>query len=75
MYTESDSQSPNCCNSDMCSNNHLPKDPPCCDSNNESQPSNDIENTFQKGDQQITGGPSASMMSVEDPEAFAEMVC
>ena len=34
--------------------------------------------TFDKGDElsrEVTGGPSASMMSIEDPEAFAEIVC
>ena len=81
LYTESDSQTTSCCDSDMCSNNQSHKDPPCYDSDNERQPSDDIEideDTFQKGDQysrQIKGGPSASMMSVEDPEAFAEIVC
>ena len=66
-----------CCESDMCSDSQSPKDS-CCDSDNENQSADDIEideDTFHKGDQysrQITGGPSASMMSVEDPEAFAQ---
>ena len=70
-----------CCDSDMCSDSQSPKDSSWCDSDNENQPAEDIEideDTFQKGDQysrQITGGPSASMMSVEYPEAFAEIVC
>ena len=60
-----------CCDSDMCSDSQSPKDSSCCDSDNEKQSADDIEideDTFQKGDQysrQITGGPSASMMSVK----------
>ena len=36
------------------------------------------DKTFEEGDEhtrQITGGPSTSMMSIENPEAFAEIVC
>ena len=36
------------------------------------------DKTFDEGDEhtrQITGGPTASMMSIENPEAFAEIVC
>ena len=36
------------------------------------------DKTFEEGDEhtrQITGGPTASMMSIENPEAFAEIVC
>ena len=36
------------------------------------------DKTFDEGDEhtrQITGGPTASIMSIENPEAFAEIVC
>ena len=36
------------------------------------------DKAFEEGDEcarQITGGPSSSMMSIENPEAFAEVVC
>ena len=36
------------------------------------------DETFEKGDEivkQITGGPTATMMTIEDPEAFSEVVC
>ena len=68
-----------CCDSDtLCRHNQSANDSLCCDSDNQSAEDIEIdEDTFQKGDQysrHITGGPSASMMSVEDPEAFAEIV-
>ena len=80
---------PTCCDSDSvkgsrCCDSDSVKGSTCCDSDTsgrDHQSSDDIEideDTFKKGDQyssQITGGPSASMMSVEDPEAFAEIVC
>ena len=36
------------------------------------------DETFEKGDElikQITGGPTATMMTIEDPEALYEVVC
>ena len=74
---DSGKQSPRdspCCDSDKQS----PRDSPYCDSDNDNQSSDDIEIDEDRGDQysrQITGGLSATMMSVEDPEAFAEIVC
>ena len=50
---------------------------------NDNEPTNASESTiddeiFEKGDEivkQITGGPTATMMTIEDPEAFSEVIC
>ena len=61
-----------------------PKGSGCYDSDNvcdDNQSTNDLpidDATFVEGDEhsrQITGGPSATMMSIKDPEAFAEKIC
>ena len=52
-------------------------DPSDCEAGNSSEYTIDDE-TFDQGDEhtrQITGGPSATMMTIEDPDAFSEVVC
>ena len=52
-------------------------DPSDCEAGNSSEYTIDDE-TFEQGDEhtrQITGGPSATMMTIEDPEAFSEVIC